>query len=82
MGVEATSCEPKASERIVGSSSLRVDGSIGHAEMYFGNRVSGRRGSVCSAHVPVVSAERLETKVFLGDTPISAQFNNQQLRGL
>ena len=42
MGVEAASGEPKASERILGGSSFRVDGSVGHAEMYFGNQVSER----------------------------------------
>ncbi len=40
MRVEAASGEPKASKRILDGNSFRVDGSVGHAEMYFGNQVS------------------------------------------
>jgi hypothetical protein len=40
MRVEAASGEPKASKRIFDGSNFRVDGSVGHAEMYFEKKVS------------------------------------------
>ena len=56
MRVEAASGEPKASKRIFGGRSFWVDGSVGHAEMYFGNQLSERNDDVSLVYAPTGQA--------------------------